>query len=124
MDTMMYNLKRKQYLIPVFILAALAVFSLVVMLLWNAVIPDIFHLPEITFVQAILLLILSRLLFGGTPFRHPAHSHPSMIEKFRRMSPEEREEFKKRWSRFRQPHPYNWDRPSENQSSQSETEEK
>ncbi len=51
-----------------FILAFLAVGSIVVMLLWNALLPAIFGVKAITFLQAAGLLILSKILFGG--FRH------------------------------------------------------
>ena len=45
------------------IVAAFAVlFAGVVMLLWNALMPDIFGLPIITFWQAAGLLILSKIL--------------------------------------------------------------
>jgi len=101
---MMYFTKRKKYLVPLLFLAAIAVISFVVMLLWNAVIPDVFKLPEISYRQAFLLLILSRLLFGTGHFRHPGSSHFSIHDRLKEMSPEEREELKKNWGRFRQAH--------------------
>lgn len=33
--------------------------------LWNATCPDIFRLPEITYWQALRLLIMAAILFGG-----------------------------------------------------------
>lgn len=39
-------------------------FALPVMWLWNAVMPDIFNLPEIGFWQALLISMLSHCLFG------------------------------------------------------------
>ena len=44
-----------------------------VMLFWNWVMPGIFGLGEITFWQAIGILILSKLIFGG--FHHGHHPH-------------------------------------------------
>ncbi len=41
--------------------------SLLLMLLWNALMPDLFGLPELDFLQAMGLLLLSRILFGGRP---------------------------------------------------------
>lgn len=35
------------------------------MLLWNALMPEIFHLQQISFVQALGLALLGRLLVGG-----------------------------------------------------------
>ena len=97
--------KRKWFFFPFIFLAAIAGLSLFVMLLWNTVIPEIFHLEEISYIQAMLLLILARILFGGGPFRHhPSHSHSSLRDKFKKMSPEEQEELKKNWRNIRQSH--------------------
>jgi hypothetical protein len=46
-------------------LTTVAVFGLVVMFLWNMLLPSIFGLPIINYWQAAGLLILARLLFGG-----------------------------------------------------------
>ena len=46
-------------------LATCAVFSVAVMLLWNALLPQIFGLPQLNYLQAAGLLILARILFGG-----------------------------------------------------------
>ena len=46
-------------------LALCAVFSVGVMLLWNNLLPQIFGLPQINYLQAAGLLILARILFGG-----------------------------------------------------------
>ena len=46
-------------------LATCAVFGVVVMLLWNMLMPQIFALPFLNYWQAVGLLILARLLFGG-----------------------------------------------------------
>jgi len=88
---------RHKWLFAPLILIAIAGFSLITMLLWNAVIPDIFHLPAINFVQALCLLVLSRLLFGGH-FR-PNHSRHGfeLRKKMASLSPEEREIFIKRF---------------------------
>ncbi len=44
--------------------------GLLVQLLWNALMPDIFGLPEISYWQAVGLLILGHLLFGGGMRNH------------------------------------------------------
>jgi len=41
------------------------VFAAPVMWLWNAVIPDIFHLKPLTLLQALWLSLLCGLLFGS-----------------------------------------------------------
>ena len=60
-------------------LAALG-FGLVTMWLWNALIPAIFGVGEITFIQAIGLLILSRVLFGGGFRGHRGRGLPGLLE--------------------------------------------
>jgi len=81
--------------------AAVAGFSLAVMLLWNAIIPGIFGLGIINFCQALGLLVLTRILFGG--FGHGMGRRcggmgykNAIREKWMNMTPEERKEFVKR----------------------------
>ena len=69
----------------------------VVRLLWNWLAPTLFGLPVITFWQAIGLLGLCRILFGG--FRLAGGSPRSrfrrrMAERWEQMTPEERERFR------------------------------
>ena len=53
-----------------------AIIALVVMLLWNWLMPMIFHLGELTYWQALGLLILSKILFGGGHGHGgPSHSY-------------------------------------------------
>lgn len=52
--------------------AALAIlFGLVIQWLWNALMPEIFGLPEVSYWQAVGIVVLSHILFGGH------HSHDS-----------------------------------------------
>jgi hypothetical protein len=92
--------------IPLGIVAFSALAGFVVMLLWNALMPVIFHLGIITFWQALGLFILCKLLFGfgkGGP-RGGFRGGPGpwmkykMEERYRSMSPEERERFKQKWN--------------------------
>ena len=84
-------------LVKFVVFAALAamVASVVVMTLWNWVMPAIFGLPALTLGRAFALLILSRLLLGG--FSHPMgrrmHWRHRMRERWEQMSVEERERF-------------------------------
>ena len=48
-----------------FIIAVIAFISLVILLLWNWLMPSIFNLPEINYLQAFGILILSKILFLG-----------------------------------------------------------
>jgi hypothetical protein len=57
----------------------------VVALLWNWLLPPLFGFPQVTFWQALGLLVLARILFG----RLGGHSHRSHFR--RRVSPDERD---------------------------------
>jgi len=46
-------------------IAAVFGFALVVMWLWNALVPELFNGPELTYWQTFGLLILSKILFSG-----------------------------------------------------------
>ena len=72
-----------------------AVFGFVVMSLWNSLMPALFGWHVITFWQAVGLLVLSKILFGGFhggPGRHMRWRH-RMMERWGNMTPEEREKF-------------------------------
>ena len=66
----------------------------VVMLLWNWLAPTLFGLPQITFWQALGLLALCRILFGGFGLgggSPRSHSRRRMRERWEQMTDEERE---------------------------------
>lgn len=84
--------RKRWWLAPVF-LGAMALFVWIAMLLWNSLMPGIFHLPQINYWEAAGLLILSRLLFGfGGHWGRPGRHH--MRQKWEKMNPEEREKFR------------------------------
>jgi hypothetical protein len=87
---------RKWFFAPLALVAIIG-FGLLTMVLWNALLPELLHLPTITFWQAIGLLVLARLLFGfhGRHFGGPAYHWRNRIrEKWMNMTPEEREKFR------------------------------
>ncbi len=76
----------------------------VVWYLWNALLPNIFGLPQITFWQAAGLLVLSKILFGGFRMGHrgrpgPKFGNPRFREKLMHMSDEEKANFREEWKR-------------------------
>lgn len=83
--------RKKIIFIPFLVIGGMALFSYIVMLLWNALIPDIFHLGVITFWQAAGLLLLSKLLFGFGPGGRGGAWKRHRMERWRDMSPEERQ---------------------------------
>lgn len=58
--------------------------SLVVQLLWNWLVPDIFGLRRVTWLESLGLLTLSRILFGGFGRGGGSHSRPARHEWRRR----------------------------------------
>jgi hypothetical protein len=95
-------------------------FGFISMSLWNALIPDLFHGPIITYWQALGLLILGKIFFGGHRGGHHrggwggrhgwkqggwgGHCGPYWYkwkEEFEKMTPEEKEawkaKMKERW---------------------------
>jgi hypothetical protein len=77
------------------------VFGYVTMTLWNWLIPPIFNGPAINYWQALGLLLLSKILFGGFGGKHwgdhsSAHWKHRYYEKLKMMTPEDKERFKAR----------------------------
>jgi hypothetical protein len=68
----------------------------VVRQLWNWLLPPIFGWRQITFWQALGLLALCRILFGGFGFhgRDRSRFRRRMAERWDHMTPEERERFR------------------------------
>ncbi len=94
-------------------LVGIAAFGFVVEQLWNWLVPGIFGWKSITFSQALGLLVLSKVLFGGF-HRHGGGRggwKRGMGERWAGMSPEERERFRTglrgrtgcNWGRHNQP---------------------
>ena len=73
---------------------AVAVFGFAVMNLWNWLAPAVFGLHTITFWQALDILILSKILFGGFRGRPGYGWRRRMNERWQQMTPEEREQFR------------------------------
>ena len=77
------------------VIVAVAIFGIVVQHLWNWLIPAIVGWHPITFWQAVGILLLSKILFGGFHGRGRGGMHwrHRMGERLEKMSPEEREKF-------------------------------
>jgi hypothetical protein len=96
---------RRWLFIPLFVIAGVFIFGALVMYLWNAVMPQVFtSLGPITYCQAICILILSKILFGG--FKRGGCGcrkggrfgrGREWKEKWMSMSEEERAKFKEEW---------------------------
>jgi succinate dehydrogenase hydrophobic anchor subunit len=75
-------------------LLAVTVFSLVVMALWNWLMPAVFGLHAVTFWQAVGLLALCKILFHGWPHGRGMHGRMRMWDRWQEMTPEERAKFR------------------------------
>jgi hypothetical protein len=74
---------------------AFTAFGFVVTQLWNYLMPGLFGLHAITFWQAIGLMLLGRLLFGGfRPGRGGFGWRGGMRQRWESMTPEDREKFR------------------------------
>jgi hypothetical protein len=124
----MTNMKRSFKLrrIAGFILiatAAILLFGFIVMQLWNNVLTSAVPVNTITFGQALGILLLSKILFGGFSGGRGggwkgkgAPWNNEMREKWQTMTPEEQEKFKHEWrNRYNR-----WCRPSQTQQSSEE----
>lgn len=97
-------MRRKWYFIaPLALVGFLAFIALggeVVSLLWNWLAPALFGWNQITFWQALGLLALCRILFGGFGFHNSGRSHARrrirerIAQRMANMTPEERERFR------------------------------
>jgi hypothetical protein len=87
------NCKPKCWKIVVLVLAGVAGLGWVVMALWNWLLPELFFgVKEISYVQAMGVLLLSKILFGG--FRGHCGGHAKWHQhRLENMTPEEREKF-------------------------------
>ena len=80
---------------PLMFLAFLAFVALggaVVMALWNWLLPSLFGLPVVTFWQALGLLALSRILFGGVGLSGRRHGMGGSWRRHRHGNPAEAHE--------------------------------
>ena len=114
---------KKGLMFVTFFIVAVIVFGAIVMGLWNAILPGVLDVKPITFPQALGILLLSKILFGGFGRRGGWHGgrhnqwRNNMREKWANMTPEEREKFKAEWKNRCGGR---WDRHEQNASATSE----
>jgi Ca2+/H+ antiporter, TMEM165/GDT1 family len=81
---------------------AVLVFGFVVMSLWNAILPAVLGVKTITFMQALGIFILSKILFGGFKGRGGGWGakkqewRMKMQDKWQHMSADERQQWKEK----------------------------
>jgi hypothetical protein len=93
-------MRKRWYLIGPAAIVGIVLFTFIggeaVRLLWNWLVPSLFGWHQITFWQAIGILALCRILFGGISGRglHRSRFRGRMRERWEQMTPEEREKFR------------------------------
>ena len=91
---------KKGLMFITFFIAFVLLLGFVVMGLWNTILPAVIGVKVITFTQALGILLLSKILFGGFHggFRGRREQwRMKMQEKMGNMTPEEKEKFKSEW---------------------------
>ena len=100
--------RRFRFLIPIAVLAFVALLSFAVYALWNGVLAEVVPVKTITYWQALGLLVLSKILFGGFPGgrgRFGGRGRELMLAKhWESLDPEQRErmreEMRSRWGEW------------------------
>jgi type VI protein secretion system component VasK len=97
------NWRRMIWIAPLAILGILVFMAIgaeIVMLLWNWLLPPLFGWHQIAFWQALGILVLCRILFGGHGFRRGPRRdwywRRRIFERWENMTPEEREKLRQR----------------------------
>ncbi|MBA2762501.1 MAG: hypothetical protein H0U39_11185 [Segetibacter sp.] len=98
------NRRKKRFFFLFFIPVLFLVFTSILMLLWNAILPAVLHVNTLTFWQAAGLLVLCRILFGGFKFwsggTRRFGGRPSLLkDKWMKMTDEEKAKFREEWKK-------------------------
>lgn len=90
---------KKAPFIVLLVLAGIAALVAVLMLLWNAILPDVIGVTTITYWQALGILVMSKILFGGLGKGSMKNrkGKAKFKQKFMHMSDEEKASFKSEW---------------------------
>ena len=93
-----------RFIIPLIVLAVVALLALAVFGLWNGVLTDVLGVKAVTYWQALGILVLAKILFGGFPKRggpFGALRHRMMMKHWQSLTPEQREQMRQEMrSRF------------------------
>jgi hypothetical protein len=95
--------RKYRFLIPFAVLGFLALFTFAVYALWNGVVTDVLNVKSITYWQALGLLVLAKILFGGFPGRGGRFGPPWrerwLAKNWASLTPEERERVRQKMGR-------------------------
>ena len=88
-----------RFLIPLFVLGVVALVALAVYGLWNGVLTEVVGVKAVSYWQALGILVLARILFGGFPGRRggpfgPPWRRRMMMKRWESLTPEQREKMR------------------------------
>jgi hypothetical protein len=100
-----------RFFIPLIVIAIVGILALAVFGLWNSVLADVVGVKTITYWQALGLLVLAKILFGGFPGRRGGPFGPPwrhrMMKRWQSLTPEQqeamREEMRRRFGDWPRP---------------------
>ena len=93
----------RKLFIFLFFTTAFLLLGAIVMLLWNAILPEVTSARPLSYWQALGLLVLSRILFGSFRFDRPGKApeywkkRREWRDKWMNMTEEERAQFRESW---------------------------
>lgn len=97
MKRMNSRIKRFALFVPIFI-GGFLLFTWVIQLLWNNILPEVTGVKAISYLQAMGIFVLSKILFGfNKGWGGKNRCRQQMQEKLQHMTPEEKEKFKTEW---------------------------
>lgn len=104
MHSHQYPYRRRKFYMGFFFIAAFLLLGAAVMWLWNAILPAVLPASPLNYPQALGLLVLCRILFGGLHLGRPGGPPPHIAaqkrewkDKWMNMNEEERAKFKEAW---------------------------
>jgi len=101
---MNYRRRGRFFFFPLIPIAAALLFGLIVMLLWNSILPQVLNVSALTYWQAVGLLVLCRILFGSFFRGGPGYGPPGSWRgrsmwwsKWQNMGEEEKAKLREQW---------------------------
>jgi len=98
-----HSCRKFRFFIPLIVLAVVALFALAVHGLWNGVLADVLGVKTVTYWQALGILVLAKILFGGFPGRRGRFGPPwagrRMMKRWQSLTPEQRDQMREEMRR-------------------------